>query len=63
MAGLHAYEAVINSRGLVPSLNALGCRISVLLTLEKRTVINKREARGRWCEMVLRLIIAIPRRR
>lgn len=27
MAELHAYEAVINSRGLVPSLNALGCHL------------------------------------
>lgn len=27
MAGLHGYEVVINSRGLVPSWNALGCRL------------------------------------
>lgn len=27
MTGLHACEAVINSRGLVPSLNTLGCRL------------------------------------
>lgn len=27
MAGLLAYEAVTNCGGLVPSLNALGCRL------------------------------------
>lgn len=27
MAGLHAHEAVTNSGRLVPSLNALGCRL------------------------------------
>lgn len=35
MTGLHAYEAVINSLGLVPSLNALGCRLRFADFVEK----------------------------